>query len=434
MMKNYLMLAVSAVCVLSASAAWDGTAQAWTKGDGSQASPYLIENEAHLAYFQQQVTAGESFAGKYIRLENDLDMSGDNGQKMLPIGFFDEYIDSSAPQGSTFIDDSKYFLGTFDGNFKVIDNIHIEYIATDFEAVGGTGLFACLNDGAVVKNVGLGSKTVVTGGELTGSLVGQMNGGTLQCCYSLATINSGSSFGTGGLVAVTSNDSKVDRCYFGGTVNGNSDVGGIVGTAQYGCKITNCYNKGTINAPNGWYVGGIIGSAYDTGTTVANCYNIGVVNAEESFLSKPEPIVGDAEYKVTVQNCYFLDNGKFEEASGVMKKSELEMKSDAMPTLLNGGSADANWQADSKNLNNGFPVLAWQNDPSAGVVFSKTESLAVGVMNGAIYVHNVPAGAVVRVYSILGTLVYEGSDSVIEMAQRGVYVVTVDNKVAKVRI
>lgn len=434
MMKNYLLVAACAVSALSVSAAWDGTAQVWTNGDGSQNSPFLIETEAHLAYFQQQVTSGESYKGKFFRLENDLDMSADAGQKILPIGFFDEYIDANDPEGNTLIDESKYFLGTFDGNFKVIDNIHVEYIATDFEAVGGTGLFACLDNGAVVKNLGLGAKTVITGGELTGGLVGQMNGGTLQCCYSLATINSGSSFGTGGLVAVASHESVIDRCYFAGEVNGNSDVGGIVGTAQYGCDITNCYNAGVINAPNGWFVGGIVGSAYDTGTLIANCYNIGEVNAADGFMSKPEPIVGDAEYKVTLQNCYFLDNGKFEEKSGVVKKSEADLKSEAMLTLLNAGGETENWQADTKNLNNGFPVLAWQNDPLAGVAYREVGNVEFGVMNGTLYILNANQGEVVRVYSILGTLVYEGCDTAIEVAQRGVYVVTVGNKVAKVRI
>ena len=433
MMKNYILSAVLAMTTLSVSAAWDGTSQAWVNGDGSKELPYLIETEQHWAYFQELVTAGETLQGKYVRLVNDLDMSADQGYKILPVGFFDEYVNADDPQQSL-IDESKYFLGTFDGNFKVIDNIHIEYIATDFQAVGGTGLFACLSDGAVVKNVGLGSRSIVTGGELTASIVGQMNGGMLKNCYSLATVNSASTFGSGGIVAVGSNDALIDQCYFGGTLNGNSDVGGIVGTAQYGVDITNCYNTGTVNAPNGWFVGGIVGSAYDSGSRIVNCYNVGTVIAAESFMSMPQPIVGDAEYKVTLQNCYFLDNGSFEEASGVMKKSESEMKSETIVTLLNAGQDFQPWQLDSNNLNNGYPVLAWQNDSSAGVAYHKFDALTVGVANGAICLHNVVAGDVVRVYNIVGNLVYEGHASTIRLAHRGVYVVTVGNKVAKVRL
>ncbi|MBQ6938707.1 MAG: T9SS C-terminal target domain-containing protein, partial [Muribaculaceae bacterium] len=124
-MKNYFLLAASAMTLFTAQAAWDGTAQAWTKGDGTATSPYLIETEQHFAYFQQQVTAGTTYEGEYFFLVNDLDMSADAGMKILPVGFFDEYVNSDDPQGSL-IDESKYFLGTFDGNFKTIDNIHIE--------------------------------------------------------------------------------------------------------------------------------------------------------------------------------------------------------------------------------------------------------------------------------------------------------------------
>ena len=434
MMKNYFLLIATALTAFSASAAWDGTAQEWSNGNGTKESPYLIENEQHLAYFQQQVTAGNSFEGEYILLTNDLDMSADAGMKILPIGFFDEYVNPDDPQSGALIDESKYFSGTFNGNFKTIDNIHIEYVATDFEAVGGTGLFACLNDAAVVKNVILGSRSIITGGELTAGLVGQMNGGTLQCCASLATINSASTFGTGGVVAVASNKARIDRCYFAGSLSGNSDVGGIVGTAQYGAEITNCYNAGVVSAPNGMFVGGIVGSAYDNGTRIVNCYNIGEVISSESFMSKPEPIAGDPEYKVLIQNCYFLDNGTFEEASGIVKKSDEEMKSAAMVTLLNAGDTSEPWVVDTNLYNNGYPVFAWQNDPYASVSFVEKSTLKVGVMNGNIYLHGVDNNASVRVYNILGRLVYQGNASVVTNMQSGIYVVEVNGRTTKVRI
>ena len=431
-MKNYFLLAASAITLFTAQAAWDGTAQAWTKGDGTATSPYLIETEQHFAYFQQQVTAGTTYEGEYFFLVNDLDMSADAGMKILPVGFFDEYVNSDDPQGSL-IDESKYFLGTFDGNFKTIDNIHIEYIATDFQAVGGTGLFACLDEGALVKNVILGARSIVTGGELTAGLVGQMNGGTLQCSASLATINSESTFGSGGVVAIGAGG-KIDRCYFGGTLTGNSDVGGIVGTAMYGVEITNCYNKGIINAPNGMFVGGIVGSAYDSGTRIVNCYNVGEVIAAETFISSPQPIAGDADFSVLVQNCYFLDNGKFEEASGIVKKSDEEMKSDAMVTLLNAGDATAPWEMDTKSINGGYPVFAWQNNPSSGVVFAPKETLKVGAMNGVLYIKGINPAQVVRVYNIVGNKVYEGRTSVVDNLQSGIYIVEVDGRATKVRI
>jgi hypothetical protein len=211
-------------------------------------------------------------------------------------------------------------------------------------------------------------------------------------------------------------------------------VGGIVGTAQYGAVVTNCYNTGVISAPNGMYVGGIVGSAYDSGTRIANCYNIGEVIAAESFISSPQPIVGDPEYKVLIQNCYFLDNGTFEEASGVTKKSEADMKSEAMVTLLNAGDENTPWELDTKTINSGFPVFAWQNNPSSSVAFVAKEALKVGTMNGVLYIKGVEPTQVVRVYNILGRLVYEGRTSLIDNLQSGIYIVEVNGRTAKVRI
>ena len=58
---------------LSSYAAWNGDATAWTQGDGSEQTPFLIENEAQLSHLQQTVTAGETYQGKFFRLTADLD-------------------------------------------------------------------------------------------------------------------------------------------------------------------------------------------------------------------------------------------------------------------------------------------------------------------------------------------------------------------------
>ena len=431
MNKFYSSIITLTISAISCSAAWDGTSQQWNKGDGSEQSPYLIETEQHFAYLQEQVTAGETYNGVFFRLENDLDMSADAGFKILPIGFFDEYINAEDPENSL-IDESKYFLGTFDGNYKVIDNIHVEYVVSDDSAVGGTGLFACLSYNSVVKNLGLGNNSIITGGELTGSLVGQMNGGLLQNCYSLATVNSSSSFGTGGLVAVTSNAAKIDQCYFGGELTGNSDVGGIVGTAQHITQITNCYNKGNISAPNGWFVGGIVGSAYDTGTRIENCYNIGTIEAYQGFMSKPEGIVGDAEAgKVIVQNCYFLSDGILQETDGVVEKTEEEMKSEAMITLLNIGTSA--WEMDEKVQNNGFPVLGWQNEEHSGIATNNIDNLQISVIGNHIYINN-ELNDKVNVFDISGKLAYQGKSNHIELPNSGLYIVRIGNNATKVLV
>ena len=429
-MKNYLSLLLFSSVAIAANAAWDGTAQSWTQGDGSAASPYLIESEQQLAFLQSQVTSGVTYEDCYFRLVADLDMSADAGMKMLPIGYFDEYISEANPDAGL-VDESKYFLGVFDGNFKTIDNLCVSFIG-DESSVGGTGLFACINTGAVVKNLGLGSLSTVEGGELTGSLIGVMKGGELTCCYSEATVNSGASFGSGGLVGCA-DGGAIDRCYFGGTLNGNSDTGGMVGTAQYSVVVSNCYNRGNIVAPNGWYVGGICGSAYDNASFI-NCYNIGTVSGYAGFVASPQPIVGDADIAVTVNNCYFLEDAALSPSNGVMQKNETEMKSEEMVALLNGSQSSAPWETDVRNLNDGYPVLAWQNGNTAVPDVKSADAFRIIVRDRVIDICGLDIRTEVSIYNMQGSLVYSGYDKTVTVAARGIYIVKVGDTVSKVKL
>lgn len=429
-MKNYLsLLLIFSVCV-TANAAWDGTVQSWTHGDGTSSSPYLIETEQQFAYLQSQVMSGVTYEGCHFCLTDDLDMGADAGMKISPIGYFDEYV-GDTNLGGGMVDESRYFLGVFDGNFKTIDNLCVSFVG-DESSVGGTGLFACINTGAVVKNLGIGMRSSVEGGELTGSIIGVMKGGELTCCYSLAIVNSSASFGSGGLVG-SADGGVIDRCYFGGTLNGNSDTGGIVGTAQYDLVVSNCYNCGSIVAPNGWYVGGICGSAYDR-TSFVSCYNVGTVSGYSGFISTPQPIVGDAEATVVVDNCYFLEDGALSASEGVSQKSEAEMKSSAMVVLLNGSQTPGPWEADIRNVNNGYPVLVWQNRSTAVSVVKEKSDVRIAGYDCVIHIYGLDDLTEVSVYDVRGCLVYRGCGSTVNVAVHGLYVVKAGNCVSKIRL
>lgn len=156
-MKKYYTLLLFAMLGILANAqtSWDGTATTWTKGDGTNTNPYLIENGQHLAYLSEQVRNGETYKDICFKLADNLDMGADADHKFTPIGFYDKYMDTEVQGGM--IDNSKYFLGQFDGNNKKIDNIHIYYIDENPEnSVGGTGLFACISENAVIKDLGIG--------------------------------------------------------------------------------------------------------------------------------------------------------------------------------------------------------------------------------------------------------------------------------------
>ena len=43
-------------------------------------------------------------------------------------------------------------------------------------------------------------------------------------------------------------------------------------------------------------------------------------------------------------------------------KTETEMKSEEFVTLLNEGQDGTPWKQDTNNINNGFPILSWQEE------------------------------------------------------------------------
>ena len=82
---SILLFAAMIVAMLAfpTSAAWDGTASASLKGDGTQDSPYLVETAEDLAFLAKSVNEGNTYEGKYIVQTADIDLGG---KEWTPIG------------------------------------------------------------------------------------------------------------------------------------------------------------------------------------------------------------------------------------------------------------------------------------------------------------------------------------------------------------
>jgi hypothetical protein len=139
--------------------------------------------------------------------------------------------------------------GTFDGQSY---EIHDLFIKRPDES--DVGLFGLVNEGGVIKNVGVVSATV-TGKVAVGGLVGD-NGGTVSNSYFNGSVT-GDKY-VGGLLGI--NYDTVSNSYSTGTVIGNSSIGGLVGL-NYG-TVSNSYSTGIVTGNSS--VGGLVGWNYET--------------------------------------------------------------------------------------------------------------------------------------------------------------------------
>lgn len=421
MKKLYPLVLMLSMAGLSASAAWDGSStEAWTKGDGSEANPYLIENEQQFANFQQSVSAGESYASKFFRLTANLDFSG---KTMYPVGFYGKYSESDVNY-----DESKIFLGTFDGNYKTVDNLNIipDPDKSEFSEVGGMGLFAAGQKGTVVRNLIVGSKTTVNAPEwsFTAGIMGMGEGVVIENCEFAGSVTGGS-MNTAGIIGDASADSRIRGCIFSGNVKGNSFTGGIAGDI-YNSSCDNCLSSGTTNGNQGYYIAGVVGWAYSS--TVSNCLALGKVLGPIGTSYSPgiSPICADLD-RSTATNCYYVKEltgcDPLRTQAGVTAKSEAEVKATEMVSTLNGSTAEGAWTTGA----DGTPTLAWTKNAMSGIATNIAANGARAYSDGANIIVEAE-DADVAVFDITGrniaTARVAGS-ATFTPAAKGVYIVVV---------
>lgn len=93
-----------AVCSFAQLSIWNGSADLWTRGAGTQTSPYQIESAEQLAFIAEMVNAGvTTYENTYFKLMTNIDL---NDLTWVPIG-------SS---------ETNCFKGHLDGNNKTIFN------------------------------------------------------------------------------------------------------------------------------------------------------------------------------------------------------------------------------------------------------------------------------------------------------------------------
>ncbi len=342
---------------------------------------YVIKTATGLAWLAQQVNGGNSFSGKIIELDRDIDIS-------------DHYW---TPIGTQY----PYFEGIFDGKGHKITGLYIGTGVGSPGSNGFEGLFATIAGTAEVKNLGIESAEIYAGlGESGGILTG-VNYGKITNCHTKGEIIGANGVALiGGLVG-SNEEGLIANSYSTADVAvGNyvepytPAVGGLVGrnvgSRSYGV-IVDCFATGNVNAGSGAfgneiYAGGIAGENNSKGR-IENSFATGNITGGAN--AKIGGIVGflhnGFQQVPNVKNVYWnsdaiytlngsvLDSANKKGAGYILQGSDTttakiaaDMKVVAFKSLLNSNIISSTsvpniiyfaWDVDVRNENNGYPVI-----------------------------------------------------------------------------
>ena len=224
-------------------------------GEGTEASPYLINNIADLKIFRNKVNAGDNYSGKFVKLNADIDL---NNEQWEPIGYM-----------------GKNFVGNFDGGNFTISNLKVTKELTNAAENNGVGLFGRLDSPATIKNLTIKNATV-TGSLYVGAVVGY--------AYTGKAIEN----------VTVKGDIAINAYWYAGVIGGNG----------YMNLVNNCHvigNDGSyIKGNNGSYIGGIWGFRGEGANKITNCT---VTNLSIEGVDRVGGISGMAHYGNTISDC-----------------------------------------------------------------------------------------------------------------------------------
>lgn len=202
-------------------------------------------------------------------------INADNGQRMLYAGIFDGKEHSI----------SGLYANLYDAPVEDSD------YTSNKNCAGLFGFHA-----GVTRNLGI-MDSYIRGESCVAGICAYNDAGTIQNCYSTATV-CGDSY-IGGICGRSRSNSIIENCYNAGYIYGATrSIGGICGNNY--STIENCYNVGNVNGK--FYVGGIVGESSGLGDTIwiKDCYNRGNVIGDTKDIGGIGGYIGSS----LVENCY----------------------------------------------------------------------------------------------------------------------------------
>ncbi|MBQ0069391.1 MAG: hypothetical protein KBT09_06510 [Bacteroidales bacterium] len=262
------------------------------KGEGTEASPYLIDNNDDWKAVAAASNSGVEFKGQYVKLMADLDFTND-----------------SLPAIGTA---TTAFYGTFDGGGHTVT----AKLTTSSNNQGLIGTLA----GGVVKNLNAAGEFNFSGTNSASIVGAARNNSTIENCSSTAHVTLGeNSTAGGGVIGFCNFKSVIRNCHFKGVLDVNTNKGSswVAGVCGYGycTNFYDCSNEGQINITHTDVVEGVGGiNGYTMFSDYENCFNTADITASKwvAGISGYSHTVGSSNAK----NCYNTGNITSTVASG----------------------------------------------------------------------------------------------------------------------
>jgi hypothetical protein len=272
-------------------------------GGDTEGDAYVISSTAQLDLLSERVNAGNTYAGKYFKLGDNITYNKEATNNFTPIGT-----------------DSHPFSGNFDGNEKTISGLNISLGTTD-----NVGLFG-YTSGATIKNLKLDNSTII-GSQFVGTILGEgkndnENSIIENCLVTNGVTVSGESTTVGGIAGAFA---TIRGCVSAATVSGDSFVGGIIGVGN-NSTVTNCLYTGTSVSSNYVMHKGAIAGEKGNGTFSYNYYTgnpgcsgtnegdtdgarkaVDITTGTSGLILKPTTSDGSYAHDYTVSKIYTYD-------------------------------------------------------------------------------------------------------------------------------
>lgn len=222
-----------------------------------------ISDEAGLFWFAKQANAGNNFAGKTVKLANNIALT----KAWTPIGIYKE--------------SKTHFKGTFDGQNHTVSGVEVTENRTK-----GVGFFGKVYTGTI-KNLTVEGTIATTNCDYVGGIVGH-GYATISNCTFKGNVGSTNTMQVGGIAG--SGGFTITNCSVYGNVTAECWAGGIVGNCQDGGAYTNCYVEGVISAGRTYWGGGAAGITpvplYPS-QVISSCYSNTVVKVAGEEVNCP---------------------------------------------------------------------------------------------------------------------------------------------------